>query len=185
VIPAAGMPASPAPLPWLPLLNPVDLLHLMLLAGGIAWARSLAAHPVPDARADDAGAWRIIAGVLTFVWLNTVLLRSLHHWTGVPYQPDHLMASTLVQAALSLFWTVLALVLMAGGARRALRPLWMTGAVLMAVVVAKLFLIDLDRSGSVARIVSFLGVGVLMLLIGYLAPVPPRAALPRPADTPE
>jgi uncharacterized membrane protein len=26
-----------------------------------------------------------------------------------------------------------------------------------------------------ARIVSFLGVGVLLLIIGYLSPVPPRA----------
>lgn len=185
VVPAAGMAADPAPLPWLPLLNPVDLVHLMLLLGGIAWVRSLQADPVPNARIDDPGAWRILAGVLVFIWLNTVLLRSIHYWADVPYHPDALMASTLVQAALSLFWTLLALVLMATGARRILRPLWMTGAVLMAVVVAKLFLIDLDRVGTVARIVSFLGVGVLMLLIGYLAPVPPRAPEPRPADSPE
>jgi uncharacterized membrane protein len=27
-----------------------------------------------------------------------------------------------------------------------------------------------------ARVVSFLGVGVLLLVVGYFAPVPPRAA---------
>jgi uncharacterized membrane protein len=46
--------------------------------------------------------------------------------------------------------------------------------VLLALVVVKLFAVDLSRVGGVARIVSFIGVGLLLLLIGYLAPVPPR-----------
>jgi uncharacterized membrane protein len=45
--------------------------------------------------------------------------------------------------------------------------------VLLGVVIAKLFLIDLSRSGSVERIVSFVGVGLLMLVVGYLSPLPP------------
>jgi uncharacterized membrane protein len=44
----------------------------------------------------------------------------------------------------------------------------------MGVVVAKLFLVDLSNVSGVERIVSFIGVGLLMLLIGYLSPVPPR-----------
>jgi uncharacterized membrane protein len=42
------------------------------------------------------------------------------------------------------------------------------------VVVIKLFLIDLDGIGTVARIVSFLGVGLLMLVMGYFRPLPPK-----------
>jgi uncharacterized membrane protein len=60
--------------------------------------------------------------------------------------------------------------------RRHLRALWVAGAGLMAVVVAKLFLVDLSGVGTVERIVSFIGVGLLMLLIGYLSPVPPKEA---------
>ena len=44
----------------------------------------------------------------------------------------------------------------------------------MTVVVAKLFLIDLGNSGTVERIVSFIGTGALLLVVGYFAPVPPR-----------
>ena len=51
----------------------------------------------------------------------------------------------------------------------------MIGAALLGVVLLKLFLIDLSNVGSVARIVSFMGVGGLMLLIGYLAPLPREA----------
>jgi uncharacterized membrane protein len=38
-----------------------------------------------------------------------------------------------------------------------------------------LFFIDLSNVGGVERIVSFMGVGLLMLVIGYVSPVPPRA----------
>ena len=44
----------------------------------------------------------------------------------------------------------------------------------MAVVVVKLFIVELDNTGTVGRVVSFLGVGVLLLIVGYFAPVPPR-----------
>ena len=49
----------------------------------------------------------------------------------------------------------------------------LVGAALLAVVIAKLFLIDLSRIGSVERIVSFVGVGLLMLVVGYFSPLPP------------
>ena len=79
----------------------------------------------------------------------------------------------------SLFWFLallalaVGLVLMVLATRRAQRPLWLAGAVLLAMVVGKLFLLDLANSGTVERIVSFLGVGVLLMIIGYAAPVPP------------
>jgi uncharacterized membrane protein len=41
-------------------------------------------------------------------------------------------------------------------------------------VVVKLFLVDLASHGTVERIVSFVVVGLLMLVIGWFAPVPPR-----------
>ena len=58
--------------------------------------------------------------------------------------------------------------------RRLWRGLWLTGAGLLAAVVAKLMLFDLSGANGVERIVSFIGVGLLMLVIGYVAPVPPK-----------
>jgi uncharacterized membrane protein len=63
---------------------------------------------------------------------------------------------------------------MVAATRLRIRALWIVGAALMAVVVAKLFLVDLSNIGGVERIVSFIGVGLLMLLIGYVSPVPPK-----------
>jgi uncharacterized membrane protein len=47
------------------------------------------------------------------------------------------------------------------------------------VVVAKLFFVELSNRGGLARIVSFIGVGVLLLVVGYFAPLPPKR--PEPA----
>jgi uncharacterized membrane protein len=111
--------------------------------------------------------------VLAFIWLNAALLRTLHQWFAVPFELEQLMASTLVQTSLSIFWTILALVTMLVATHRRYRLVWVVGAVLLAVVIAKLFLIDLSRTGSVERIVSFVGVGLLMLVVGYFSPLPP------------
>jgi len=111
--------------------------------------------------------------MLAFIWLNALLLRTLHQWFGVAFNLEDLMASTLVQTCLSLFWTVLALTAMLIAARKRERIVWLVGAALLGVVIAKLFLIDLSRIGSVERIISFVGVGMLMLVVGYFSPLPP------------
>jgi uncharacterized membrane protein len=111
-----------------------------------------------------------------FLWLNGVLLRSLHHWAGVPFDFEAMMRSMTVQAAFSIFWSVLALCTMLTATRLRLRALWLAGAVLMAVVVVKLFFVDLSNVGGIQRIVSFIGVGLLMLVIGYVSPVPPAVS---------
>lgn len=165
-----------APLPYLPLLNPVDLGHVFVLLVGSKWVLQTgnrAGQLPPLATAPYPLHFRIALAALVFIWLNAMLLRSIHHWANVPYTLHDMQDSVLVQTALSLFWSLLALTLMLAATRRAWRSVWMLGAALMAVVVGKLFLVDLSSIGSVARIVSFIGVGLLMLLIGYVAPVPP------------
>ena len=82
----------------------------------------------------------------------------------------------LVQSSLSIVWSVIAIGLMLFANRTAIRWVWIAGAGLMAVVIGKLFLVELAAHGSVERIVSFIGVGLLLLLVGYFAPLPPRHA---------
>jgi uncharacterized membrane protein len=165
------------PLPYVPLLNPLDLAQFGALIALHTWlARIRGADFTPRILRSTTLAYAAI-GVGTFVWSNGVLLRTLHHWAGVPFYLDAMLRSMLVQAAFSIFWSVLALCAMLLATRYRVRALWITGAALMAVVVAKLFFIDLSNVGGVERIVSFIAVGVLMLVIGYFSPVPPRSAV--------
>ena len=75
----------------------------------------------------------------------------------------------------SILWALCALLIMNLSRRLQRRELWMIGAGLLALVVIKLFTKDLTGSGTLARIVSFLVVGGLMLLIGFLSPIPAPA----------
>jgi len=166
------------PFPWLPLLNQLDLACLFGIAIVTLWMRELG--EVPTFRGVMEQTYGLLQGgmtVVTFLWLNSVLARTLHHWGGVPFNLDALCASTLAQTCYTLFWSLLALCLMVVAVRRVLRSVWLCGAGLLGLVVLKLFLVDLANHGTVERIVSFVAVGLLMLVIGWFAPVPPRSAV--------
>jgi uncharacterized membrane protein len=164
------------PLPYLPLTNPVDLVLGLALATLELWRRSMSATALPAGgrRAfGGKGAQAAIAG-LAFLAVNTVWLRLAHHMLGVSWSADALLGSFVVQTGLAILWTLLALGLMIVAHRRAHRTLWLVGAALLGLTVVKLLLIDLNSAAGGARIVAFIVVGLLMLVVGYLAPLPPR-----------
>jgi uncharacterized membrane protein len=171
------------PLPYLPLLNPTDLAVGLALAVCARWLLMLRASalplPLPVAvRGPLPGA--VLAGV-GFVAINTVWLRVAHHHAGVPWDAHSLSSSFLVQAGYSILWTLIALVLMVAAHRRALRMPWMLGAGLLGLTVLKLFVVDLSNRGGSERIVVFIAVGLLMLVVGWFAPLPPAPARQEPA----
>lgn len=164
---------SAAPLPHLPLLNPLDVAVLCAVLAFLSWwVRLRVEQSALRARHRRQATFMFASGV--FIWLTAFVGRSVHQWAGVPFSWGLLIRSTTFQSAVSLVWSGVALVLMAWAARRTLRSWWMAGAALLGLVVGKLFLVELAHSGTLARIVSFLGVGLLLLVIGYLAPLPPR-----------
>ncbi|MGH6629454.1 MAG: DUF2339 domain-containing protein, partial [Burkholderiales bacterium] len=111
---------------------------------------------------------------LFFIISTTALVRGVHHFTGVAWTFDDLSHSVVVQTSLSIYWGLLGFIGMISGARTARRALWLTGAGFMVLVVLKLFLVDLGNSGTIERIISFIGIGILLLAVGYFAPAPPR-----------
>ncbi|RON17597.1 hypothetical protein BK660_23385 [Pseudomonas brassicacearum] len=169
------------PLPYVPLINPLELGLLFALFGVYVWSRSAVTQLA--IRKDYAEhATQLIAGVSLFVFFTALVMRTAHHWGGVPFEFDALLESMLVQAGLSIVWTLMALSLMIGGHLRHRREVWLIGAALIGVVVAKLFFVELSNRGGLARIVSFIGVGVLLLVVGYFAPLPPKRVEAVPAS---
>jgi uncharacterized membrane protein len=163
------------PLPYMPLINPLELGLLFALFGVYVWSRS-AVTALAIRQEYAAHATQLIAGISLFAFFTALVMRTAHHWGDVPFQLDALLESMLVQAGLSIVWTLMALSLMIGGHLRHRREVWLIGAALIGVVVAKLFFVELSNRGGLARIVSFIGVGVLLLVVGYFAPLPPRRA---------
>ena len=91
-----------------------------------------------------------------------------------------------LQVSVSVSWALIGLAITVWSSRRGLRIPWILAAALLGVVVVKLFLIDLDQLSTPAKIGTFLVVGVLLLMVGYLSPVPPaRSATGRGELDPE
>ncbi|CCK16961.1 FIG00553268: hypothetical protein [Cronobacter universalis NCTC 9529] len=115
---------------------------------------------------------------LLFWWGNGLVLRTLA-WIGdIPWQSDALWDSRLVQTTFALLWMLLALLVMVSATRKGARQGWFCGAGLLGVVIVKLMLVDSAGGGGLARAVAFIGVAVLVLIVGYFSPLPPPSARP-------
>lgn len=157
-----GLPGEVAPLPFLPVLNPVELLQWMgLMAAGRGLQRRFGSR-----------AYLVIA-VAGFFALSAAGLRWVHHFSDLPWTLA-LLDHGQTQAMLSVLWALAGVGAWVIGSRRQNWMLWLVGAILMGLVLAKLVLVDRLYAGNLAGIVSFIAVGGLLVLVGRIAPTPPR-----------
>ena len=156
-------------LPYVPLLNPYDLVQLAVLATLYRWLKGFEEAPWPGLPLPRAN-W---VGVLAFVWISCLAGRIAHHWGGVPFEAEALWHSTLLQAMLTLLWTLTAIGAMIRAAGIGVRWLWQLGFALLTVVGVKLLFVDLEGAGTLLWTGSLIGVALLVLAASYFAPVPP------------
>ncbi|HMS26465.1 MAG TPA: DUF2339 domain-containing protein [Burkholderiaceae bacterium] len=166
------------PLPYIPLLNPTDLSLALAISALMFWQRKIAtAMPAPVGSTMVLSYRYLVAiSALAFIAINTVWLRVAHNFFGVHWDATSLFNSFVVQTGYAILWTLFALSMMLVAGRRKLRMLWLIGAGLLGAVVLKLMLIDLSNAGGAERIIAFIAVGAMMLIVGYLAPLPPKHA---------
>ncbi len=166
------LPGDAAPLLWLPVLNPAEIgqwLSLLLLA---RWLYSAQGPQAPQALLNIR---MPLLSLATFVALTSVVLHGVHQWGGLSWNAS-MMRFSLAQTSLTVLWSVLGVIAWVWGSRRGQRVLWMVGAVLMGVVLAKLVIVDRQHLGNLLGIASFIAYGLLCTVVGYLAPAPPSAA---------
>lgn len=151
---------------FLPILNPFDLVSLAMLAGFI-WLLNLQLKSGLDQSIVA------ILMVLSLLWLSSyILLRAMHFYLATPYNDLALWDNAAVQLSFTLLWVSLAFVTMSLASRKQLRPLWILGGSILCIVTLKLVLLDLSHVGTLMRVISFLGAGLVMLIIAYIAPIP-------------
>lgn len=161
-------PGASAPLPWIALFNPLELLQIATLAllAQRVWARR-------GTMGSQTGV--AVFALAAFAWVTFATLRATHHWGGTDWSPS-MLDDYVVQTALTVVWSVLGVLGWIFGSKRGDRLLWGAGAVLMGVVLLKLLLIDRDHLGNLFGIGSFIAYGLLCTAVGYFAPAPPRRA---------
>ena len=82
-------------------------------------------------------------------------------------QGDAAEPSQTAQVALSMFWGVVALVAIVVGLARNVRELRYGGLALLGLSVAKVFAYDLSELDSLYRVLSFIAVGIVLLVGAY------------------
>ncbi|GAB2657053.1 DUF2339 domain-containing protein [Arenimonas aestuarii] len=158
------LPGDARPLVWLPVLNPLELFLLLGLAVAAQFLRSLSnPHRL---------GWLAWAGAALFT-LSMGVLRACHQLADLPWSPV-LLGETLAQASLTVAWCLAGVTVWILGSRRGDRALWWLGAGLLGVVLLKLLVVDRQFVGNIAGIVSFVVVGLLLIVVGRIAPTPPR-----------
>lgn len=168
---------NPSPLYYLPVFNPLDLAQGLAVAVLVYWLWFI--NKLDESKVLLISPVVIVftTAIMSFAWINIVIARSVHVFGDVSYSDYAMINSSLFQSSTSIVWSVMAMGLMWMAYRMSSRSYWFAGAGLLALVVAKLFFVDLADSGSISRIVTFLAVGGLMLVIGYLSPLPPKSQI--------
>jgi uncharacterized membrane protein len=172
------LPGYAAPLPHIPLLAPLDMAQALCLLSVLLWLRA--------ARGRDwfqpKKAWLYWAfGGCAFVFCTVVAARAVAHYTFGVFFWKILLASPVFQCAISLLWGIIALTMILLTVRAFKnRTLWLAGAGLLALTLCKLLIFDLADRQTVYRVISFLALGILMLIVGYFCPLPPKGRPPSP-----
>ncbi len=112
--------------------------------------------------------------LLGWILVTVVFARYIHISQGIAYTLAALWQSGYFQTGISVLWSIAAIVAMLLSKRYADRILWLAGFGVLILVVLKLFIVELAHSGTIERIVSFIVVGLLLLLIGYFVSMPPK-----------
>ncbi|SEL71563.1 Uncharacterized membrane protein [Pseudoxanthomonas sp. GM95] len=160
-----------SPLPWLPLLNPGELAQLAVV---VLFARWLWHGEAPAGLRQRRP---LLMGLAGLALITSSTLHTVHHWGQVAWTPQLLWTSA-AQTSLTVVWSVLGVIGWVSGSRRGQRGLWLGGALLMGLVLAKLVLVDRQHLGNLLGIGSFIAYGLLCTVVGYFAPAPPRDPAP-------
>lgn len=149
-------------LPYLPVLNPFDLIQILAVFTIWKWMRAIQSQMLPAMYA------------IAFLWISTEAARLTHHWGGVPFEMHALLGSFMLQAGLSLLWTAIAMGVMVYASHSKQRALWFNGFSLLAIVGIKLVIVDLSNKGTVLWTLSLIGIALLTIAASYFSPAPPK-----------
>ena len=167
---------------YIPIINPLEESAIFSLLMFSVWIKLMPNYVQFDDKTTNSGILNIPLPnlilvslmTLTFLWGNSVVLRCLSQIFDITWNAYTLWHNNIVQMTASLLWMLSAVILIAIGHRYSLRKIWYSGQLIQITVIIKLIFVDIQETDGLLRAFAFIGVALLMLLIGYLAPIPPK-----------
>jgi hypothetical protein len=165
-----------SPLAYIPVLNPLAFAEAAIFLTAARWylraARRSEAWITPRVTVT-------VCTVAMMAWSTVETARIFHFYQGIPFTLPALWGNLVFQTTITFLWGLWSLGMMHIGGRKAqYRRIWTVGAVLLSCDVLKLLFADLAGTGTLTRVFSFLGLGALLMLVGWLAPLPPDSDAP-------
>jgi uncharacterized membrane protein len=157
---------------YIPIINAWEFWQLLYLV-----TAAILLHAARKTRVKKAGLFYALPFV-TFFWLNSIAARAAWRYFAEDVYWGHMANAPHFQGIVAMLWGVTSLALIFGGKKYANRAPWFMGAGLLVLDILKLLAIDLRNSATVIRIFAFLLLGGLFLLIGWIAPLPPKKTKP-------
>lgn len=175
---ACLLPGNPRPMEYVPLANPLEISQAICLIAVYAWMRRAVSSDdkvinLPQVLRENLPAAFFGTVILC---LTALVCRIVHHYTDVRFSMDSLFMSVTLQTSLSIFWSLVAVAVMIHASLSCNRRTWKMGSLLLFLVAGKLFLVDMFLSAAIARSLSFLWVGAVMVAAGYFGPMLPERA---------
>jgi uncharacterized membrane protein len=166
-------PGNPAPLPcYIPILSHLDILEGLCIAAVLFWQ----IMEQKNEKSKKVLSWTkliVLGDIMIFLWIVSILARSMHFYAAIPWRG--VAGSDAFHVCLFIFWAVYGVIHIVLGHKKKRRGFWIAGAILVALDIAKLILFDMRGIGAVPRILSFFAAGLILLFIGWAAPLPPTA----------
>ena len=140
-----------------------------------AFASWIAAKARAEAGAETQNGWRELAAISALVVSALVLLAvglEIHHfWWARLWQGDYYAMANFrmyAQFTYSAWFMIYGAILLGAGFWRRSAFLRWQALVLLAVTIAKVFLVDVSELAEGYRILSFLGLGALLLAVSFV-----------------
>ncbi|MEA2028948.1 MAG: DUF2339 domain-containing protein [Campylobacterota bacterium] len=152
---------------YIPLLNILDSIAIATIISIYYYIT----HNVEDL--EDKEPFFILLGIYALIFISVILARSMYSFGGVEYS-EAILNNNAYQMGLSILWSLVAFVLMILSQKLQSQGVWIASMSLIGITVLKLLFIDLANSGTLERIISFVGAGVLILIIGYFFKMPSK-----------
>jgi uncharacterized membrane protein len=167
------------------LVSPVSATHIALFNSRTALAAALIAalyflarlHRLTPHLGPGGRQWRarflVLANAATLVALTAEIdayffARDAEAFRGGPTVASARTLSVVREMSRSIAWTAYAVALIAIGIRRRYAPLRYLAIAVVGVTLLKVFLVDLAELDRIYRVLTFIIVGVLLLLASYL-----------------
>jgi uncharacterized membrane protein len=143
----------------------LPIANTLLLAYALPAVIAFAARQWTDIERSQFVNWlaEATAAILVFVWISL----EVRHFFDPGFERGGLGAEGLELYAYSIVWLLFGVALLALGFWRGVTALRHAGMILVCLVVAKVFLIDMAGLKGLLRVFSFLGLGAALLGLGY------------------